>query len=185
MEEIKTPHYEKVGVLKCTFSNLLKEGIGRMGMEEPKEISCISEIENLDLMIVTDEKTSLWEPVFLKCEKLGIPVMFAFNFGIGACLTVWKAERIILHPYFILDNRGKTPIKWMLDYTRGFNAFWNVTCHSWLDSVENWLKDENVKNSIGVYATSTAVIHTLSAMVYGEEIEVYPKFYLLSMANIH
>lgn len=183
MEEVKTNSYQNIGVLKSTFSNLIKEGVARIGIQEAREISSIEDIENMDLIIATDEDTSLWEPLFLKCDDMGIPVMFAFNFGIGACITVCQPKKF--HPFFIFDNQGKAPRKWMVDYTRQFNSFWNVTNHSWLDSVEKWLTENKVENSIGIYAISLAVVHTLNAMVYGEQIEVYPKFYLLSMANHH
>lgn len=183
MEEFNTKAYQKIGIQNGSFSNLMTDGVSRIGLEEVTEITCADEIQDLDLMIVTDEDTSIWTTLFLKCEELEIPVMFVFNFGIGSCLTVWQPNKINLDPDFLFENRGKTPCKWMLDYTRGFNSFWNVTCHGWLDSVENWLVNERVKNSIGVFASCMAVVHTLMAMISGTQIETFPKFYLLSMVN--
>ncbi len=173
----------RIGIHKTRISAILEDALSRTGTDDVRLISHDEEFENLDMVVLDDSDTSEWRMIYDKCDKSGIPLIFLFNFGIGACLAIARQGGV--NPDFISDRHGRMPWKCMLDYTRGFNAFFNVINHGWLDSVEGWLEDASVSGSIGVYSQAMAAAHVVSAILHGAEIEYYPKFYLLSMVNQH
>ncbi|MDE7027229.1 MAG: hypothetical protein K2O87_04865 [Duncaniella freteri] len=185
-QEIKSGQtYHRIGIFQNQFSKVLLDGVSRIGLPDVRVISTTKEIEEneCDIIILANDDTLMWKEVYEMCEYLNIPVMFTFNFGIGACITITEPRGV--KPDFIFNNRGEEPWKWMLDYARGHNAFFNVTNHRWLDSAESWLENPSVKHSIGIYAQTIAAIHMLTAMAHGTEVNRYPRFYLLSMVNQH
>ncbi len=184
-ETMTVSTYHRIGIMQNQFSKVLYDGISRIGLPEVRVITTAKEIEDYgcDIVLLSDDDTAMWKEVYEMCGYLNIPVMFLFNFGIGSCLTITDPRGV--KPDFIFNNRGEEPWKWMLDYTRGHNAFFNVTNHGWLETVGNWLENVSVRNSVGIYAQTMAAIHMLTAMAHGSDVNRYPKFYLLSMVNQH
>ena len=177
--------YHRIGIFQNQFTKVLHDGISRIGLPEVRIVTTPKEIENYqcDIVLLADDDTSMWKEVYEMCEYLNLPVMFIFNFGIGSCVTIKEPRGG--KPDFIYNSRGDEPWKWMLDYTRGHNAFFNVTNHGWLNSAEEWMENVSVKNSVGIYAQTMAAIHMLTAMAHGVDVNRYPRFYLLSMVNQH
>lgn len=173
----------KIGIIESGSSMILSDGLNRLGIENVYILDTVESVTGMDVLIINDERISEWEDFYNKCDNTGITMLFLFNFGIGGCVVMTEPNSY--KPDFIFNNRGKTPIKWMLDYAIGFNAFWNVTNHGWLSSVDDWLLNDSIKTSVGVYAMNLAALHTITAYVNGAEIERYPKFYLLTMVNQH
>lgn len=169
----------KVGIIKECTSNEMEIGLKRLGIGNVINIGDRQTFENIDVVICPETDIEVMKRVYEKAESQKIPAVFLFNFGIGGCVTVTKPG--FVKPSFIYELNGKTPMEWMLKYTRGFNAFWNVQNYPWLESVEGWINSPEIKSSIGYYTTISAALHVLAALMTGEEIKYYPKFYLNSM----
>ena len=71
----------------------------------------------------------------------------------------------------------------MLEYTRGYSAFWHIERNRWLDYVEKWIASTEISSSVGEYAMASVAAHLLIAIVAGSEVKTYPKFYLSTIAN--
>lgn len=169
----------KVGIIEECTSSEMEIGLKRLGIGNVINIGDRQTFENIDVVICPETDIEVMKETYEKAESQKIPVVFLFNFGIGGCVSVTKPG--FVKPSFIYELNGKTPIEWMLKYTRGFNAFWNVQNYPWLESVEGWINSPEIKSSIGYYTTMSAALHVLAALMTGEEIKYYPKFYLNSM----
>lgn len=169
----------KVGIIEDGTSNEMEIGLKRLGIGNVINIGDRQTFENIDVVICPETDIEVMKETYEKAESQKIPAVFLFNFGIGGCVTVTKPG--FVKPSFIYELNGKTPVEWMLKYTRGFNEFWNVQYYPWLESVEGWINSPEIKSSIGYYTTMSATLHVLAALMTGEEIKYYPKFYLNSM----
>jgi hypothetical protein len=175
--------YHRIGIFQNSFSKVLLEGLSRIGLPEVRIVTNVKEMDDYGcgIVLVADDDTSKWNEIYEQSRYLNIPLMFMFNFGTGSCVTVTDPRGV--RPDFLSDPQGREPWKWMFDYTRGHNAFFNVTNHEWLDSAEKWMEYPSIKNSIGVYAQTMAAINMIAVMAHGSEVYNFPKFYLLSMVG--
>lgn len=71
----------------------------------------------------------------------------------------------------------------MLDYTSGYSKFWNIQNNEWIDDARKWIDSPEIKSSIGEYTMAAMVAHLLVAMIAGDKVKTYPKFYLSTIAN--
>ncbi len=71
----------------------------------------------------------------------------------------------------------------MLDHTSGYSKFWNISGNYWVDDAIKWVGTPEVSTSIGEHSMTAMVAHLLVAIVAGNKVKTYPKFYLSTIAN--
>lgn len=108
-------------------------------------------------------------------------VICAYNFGIGACAVILLPNNEL--PHFVEDKADCDTVKTMLDYTSGYSKSWNIPGNCWVDYAIKWVGTPEVNTSIGEHTMTAMVTHLLVAIVAGNKVKTYPKFYLLTIAN--
>ncbi|UKI43451.1 MAG: hypothetical protein L6U16_10385 [Porphyromonadaceae bacterium] len=171
----------RVGILSEGSDKVLADSLDRMGVGSVVVICDNTNFEAIDVILCSETDIDSMQVIYEKAESRRIPIVFLFNFGIGSCVTIIKPGNI--RPSFIYDHKDKTPLEWMLEYVRGYNVFWNIQKYTWLNEVEGWINSPEIRNSVGLYSTISAGLHVLAALIIGEEIKYYPKFYLVSMKD--
>ena len=111
----------------------------------------------------------------------GVSVIGAFNFGIGACVSVFDPASSL--PHFIEDKYGDNVVESMLKYTDGYSKFWLISENGWVEYANKWMEAKELCSSIGENAMTAMAAHLLIAVVAGNNVKTYPKFYLSTIAN--
>lgn len=172
----------KVAVIGSTAVDLIAEAIRKLGFEDIVVMSDCSKLDLCDIVICTctTEKEACRE-VIAHCYNISVPVICAFNFGIGGCITVVMPERRL--PHFVEAKADDDMVKAMLDYTSGYSRFWNVPGNGWVDCAMKWIASPEVSSSVGKYTMTAMAAHLLVAITAGNEVKTYPKFYLSTIVN--
>ena len=171
----------KVVVIGKEATGLITRAIRRMGFIDVTETSEFLNLPKCDIVICTCTEKENCRTVITHYNNAGVPVICAFNFGIGACVTVIVPG--IRLPHFIGDKATDDTITSMLEYTSGYSKFWHIPHNSWLDEAMKYICTPEVKTSIGEYTMTAMAAHLLIATVAGNNVKTYPKFYLSTIAN--
>lgn len=111
----------------------------------------------------------------------GIPVICAFNFGIGSCVTIVDTYTDL--PAFVADVAPDDVETAMLSYADGYSKFWHIARNDWVAAAGIWLDTPQIRASIGDFTLAAMVTHLLAAMLAGNKVKKYPDFYLSTIAD--
>ena len=171
----------KVAIVGCVTVELIAEAIIRLGFVDIILVPDCTDLPVCDVVICTCTEKEDCRAVVTHYSSIGIFVIFAFNFGIGACAVIIPPEKGL--PHFVEDKAANDSVSAMLDYTSGYSKFWNIQNNEWIDDARKWIDSPEIKSSIGEYTMTAMVAHLLVAMTAGDKVKTYPKFYLSTIAN--
>ncbi len=171
----------KVAVIGNIAVDLISEAIRRLGFEDIVIMSDCSKLDLCDIVICTCTEKEACREVIAHCYNISVPVICAFNFGIGGCVTVVMPEKRL--PHFVEAKADDDTVKAMLDYTSGYCKFWNVPGNGWVDCAMKWIASPEVSSSVGEYTMTAMTAHLLVAIIAGNKIKTYPKFYLSTIVK--
>lgn len=171
----------KVAIVGCVTVELIAEAIIRLGFVDIILVPDCTDLPLCDVAICTCTEKEDCRAVATHYSSIGIFVIFAFNFGIGACAVIIPPEKGL--PHFVEDKAANDTVSAMLDYTSGYSKFWNIQNNEWIDDARKWIDSPEIKSSIGEYTMAAMVAHLLVAMIAGDKVKTYPKFYLSTIAN--
>lgn len=171
----------KVAIIGHMAVELIAEAIKRLGFVDIVLASEYPEQPLCDVVICTCTEKNDCKAVIAYYRQIDIPVICAFNFGIGACAVIIPPEKRL--PHFVEDKAGNDTVRSMIDYTSGYSKFWNIQNNEWIDDARKWIASPEIKSSIGEYTMTAMVAHLLVAMIAGNKVKTYPKFYLSTIAN--
>lgn len=171
----------KVAIVGCVTVELIAEAITRIGFVDIILVPDCTDLPLCDVAICTCTEKEDCRAVATHYSNIGIFVIFAFNFGIGACAVIIPPEKGL--PHFVEDKAANDTVSAMLDYTSGYSKFWNIQNNEWIDDARKWIDSPEIKSSIGEYTMAAMVAHLLVAMIAGDKVKTYPKFYLSTIAN--
>lgn len=171
----------KVAIVGCVAVELIVEAIRRLGFDDIVSKPDCTDLPVCDVVICTCTEKEDCRAVATHYSNIGIFVIFAFNFGIGACAVIIPPEKGL--PHFVEDKAANDTVSAMLDYTSGYSKFWNIQNSEWIDNARKWIDSPEIKSSIGEYTMTAMVAHLLVAMIAGDKVKTYPKFYLSTIAN--
>ena len=171
----------KVVVIGKEATGLIARAIRRMGFIDITETSESLNLPKCDVVICTCTEKENCRTIITHYNHAGVPVICAFNFGIGACVTVIVPG--IRLPHFIGDKATDDTVTSMLEYASGYSKFWYIPRNSWLDEAMKYICTPEVRASIGEYTMTAMAAHLLIATVAGNNVKTYPKFYLSTIAN--
>lgn len=171
----------QVAIVGCVAVEHIAEAIRRLGFVDVVSMSDCSNLPVCDVVICTCTEKEYCRAVVTHYNSIGISVICAFNFGIGAC-AVMLSPNIEL-PHFVEDKADSNTVKAMFDYTSGYSRFWNIPGNCWVDDAIKWVSTPEVSTSIGEYSMTSMAAHLLVAIVAGNKVKTYPKFYLSTIAN--
>ena len=171
----------KVVIISKEAVGLIGQAIKHMGFIDVTETSESLNLPNCDVVICICTEKEQSRKVITHYYNAGVPVICAFNFGIGACVTVIVPG--IRLPHFIGDKATDDTVKSMLEYASGYSKFWYIPSNSWVDEAMKYICIPEVRASIGEYTMTAMAAHLLIATVAGNKVKTYPKFYLSTIAN--
>ena len=171
----------KVAIVGCVTVELIAEAIIRLGFVDIILVPDCTDLPLCDVAICTCTEKEDCRAVATHYSNIGIFVIFAFNFGIGACAVIIPPEKGL--PHFVEDKAANDTVSAMLDYTSGYCKFWNIQNNEWIDDARKWIDSPEIKSSIGEYTMAAMVAHLLVAMIAGDKVKTYPKFYLSTITN--
>ena len=171
----------KVVVIGKEATGLITRAIRHMGFIDVTETSEFLNLPKCEIVICTCTEKENCRTVITHYNHAGVPIICAFNFGIGACVTIVKPGNGL--PYFKGDKAADDTVKSMLEYTSGYSKFWHIPHNSWLDEAMKYICTPEVRTSIGEYTMTAMAAHLLIATVAGNKVKTYPKFYLSTIAN--
>lgn len=171
----------KVAVVGCTAVELIAEAIRRLGFVDIVLMSDCSDLPVCDVAICTCVKKEDCREVLDHYANIGVSVICAFNFGIGACAVIVPPKNEL--PHFVENKADDNTIIAMIDYSSGYSKFWNIQNNNWIDDAAQWITTPEISSSIGEYTMTAMVAHLLVAMIAGNNVKKYPKFYLSTIAN--
>lgn len=171
----------KVAIVGCVAVELIAEAIRKLGFVDIVSGPACTDLPVCDVAICTCTEKEDCRAVVAHYSSVGISVIFAFNFGIGACAVIIPAKKEL--PHFVEDKADNDTISSMIDYTSGYSKFWNIQNNGWIDDACKWLASTEIKSSIGEYTMTAMVAHLLIAITAGDKVKTYPKFYLSTIAN--
>ena len=171
----------KVAIVGCMGIELIAEAIKRLGFVDIALSSDCSELPLCDVAICTCTKKEDCRAVVTHYSSIEVSVICAFNFGIGACAVIIPPEKGL--PHFVEAKAGNDTVSSMIDYTSGYSKFWNIQKNEWIDDARKWIDSPEIQSSIGEYTMTAMVAHLLVAMIAGDKVKTYPKFYLSTIAN--
>lgn len=171
----------KVAVIGSVAVDLIAEAIRRLGFEDIVVMSDCLKLALCDIAVSTCPEKKTCREVITHCHNISVPVICAFNFGIGGCVTVVMPEKRL--PHFVEAKADDDTVKAMLDYTSGYSRFWNIPGNSWVDCAMKWIALPEVCSSVGEYTMTAMAAHLLVAITAGNEVKTYPKFYLSTIVN--
>lgn len=171
----------KVAIVGCVTVELIAEAIIRLGFVDIVSVPDCTDLPVCDVVICTCSEKEDCRAVVTHYSSVGISVICAFNFGIGACAVIIPPEKGL--PHFVEDKAANDTVSSMLDYTSGYCKFWNIQNNEWIDDTRKWIDSPEIKSSIGEYTMAAMVAHLLVAMIAGDKVKTYPKFYLSTIAN--
>ena len=161
--------------------DIVADAVGRLGFCDINTCDDNSAFTQCDVALVCCSDKEMYADAICHYKSAGIPVICLFNFGIGACATVVTPDSPI--PKFVEEKSNCAAVKAMLDYARGYSAFWHIEQNRWLEYADKWIATQEISSSVGNYAMASVAAHLLIAIVAGNEIKTYPKFYLSTIAN--
>lgn len=171
----------KVAIVGCVAVELIAEAIRRLGFVNIVSMPDCTNLPVCDMVICTCPEKEDCRAVITHYSSIGISVICAFNFGIGACAVIAPPKKEL--PHFVEGKAGNDTVSSMIDYTSGYSKFWNIQNNEWIDDVRKWIASPEIKSSIGEYTMTAMVAHLLVAMTAGDKVKTYPKFYLSTIAN--
>lgn len=171
----------KVAVVGSMAVELIAKSISRLGFDDIVLVPGCSVLPVCDVAICTCVKKEDCREVLANYANMGVSVICAFNFGIGACALIVPPKKRL--PHFVEDKADDNAINAMIEYTSGYSKFWNIQNNSWIDDAKQWITTPEINSSIGEYTMTAMVAHLLVAMIAGNNVKTYPKFYLSTIAN--
>ncbi len=171
----------KVAVIGECDNKLMEQAIGQLGFTDVVTISESLDLPHCDYAICICSDKEECKKVITHYSNIGVPVICAFNFGIGACVTIVMPDESRIN--FIEEKADKDPIKSMLEYTKGYSAFWHIPRNSWVEDAMKFVATPEVRSSVGEFTMTAMTAHLLIAIVADNEVKTYPKFYLSTIAN--
>lgn len=172
----------KVVIVGCVTVELIVEAIRRLGFVDIASVPNCTNLPECDVVICTCTEKEDCRTVVAHYSSVGVSVICAFNFGIGACAVIISPKKEL--PHFVEYKADEDTVFSMIDYTSGYSKFWNIQNNSWIDEVRSkWIASPEIKSSIGEYTMTAMVAHLLVAMIAGDKVKTYPKFYLSTIAN--
>lgn len=169
----------KVAIVGNVAVEFIADAIRRLGFVDIVSVPDSADLPICDVVICTCTKKVDCRAVFTHYND--VSVISAYNFGIGACAVILLPNNEL--PYFVEDKADCDTVKAMLDYTSGYSKFRNISGNSWVDDAIKWIGTPEVSTSIGEYTMTAIVAHLLVAIVAGNNVKTYPKFYLSTIAN--
>ncbi len=171
----------KVAVIGTEAVALIAQAIGRLGFTDVVTTSESFDVPLCDVAICICSEKEKCRAVIDHYSHTGVPVICAFNFGIGACVTIVMPSKSL--PYFVDDKADKDPVKAMLEYTSGYSIFWHIPRNSWVEDAMKYVCTPEVRSSVGEFTMTAMTAHLLIAIVADNNVKTYPKFYLSTIAN--
>lgn len=171
----------KVAIVGCVTVELIAEAIIRLGFVDIILVPDCTDLPLCDVAICTCTEKEDCRAVAKHYSSIGISVIFAFNFGIGACAVIIPPKKGM--PHFVEDKAANDTVSSMIDYTSGYSKFWNIQNNEWIDDTRKWIDSPEISSSVGEYTMTAMVAHLLVAMTAGDKVKTYPKFYLSTIAN--
>lgn len=171
----------KVAIAGCLAVEHIAEAIRRLGFVDMVSKPDCTDLPVCDVAIYTCTEKEDCRAVVTHYSSVGISVICAFNFGIGACAVIIPPEKGL--PHFVEDKAANDTVSAMLDYTSGYSKFWNIQNNEWIDDARKWIDSPEISSSVGEYTMTAMVAHLLVAMTAGDKVKTYPKFYLSTIAN--
>ena len=171
----------KVVIAGCMAVEHIAEAIRRLGFVDIVSLSDCIDLPICDVVICTCTEKEDCRVVVTHYSSIGVSIICAFNFGIGACAVIIPPEKGL--PHFVEDKADNDTISSMIDYTSGYSKFWNIQNNEWIDDARKWIDSPEIKSSIGEYTMAAMIAHLLVAMTAGDKVKSYPKFYLSTIAN--
>lgn len=171
----------KVALFGSVGLELVSDAVSRLGFKDINVCDKGSAFPKCDVAICHCNHKNQCADAIRHYIMGGVPVICLFNFGIGACATVITPDSPL--PNFIEEKSDCDMVTAMLDYARGYSAFWHIERNRWLDYAEWWVASSEISSSVGEYAMASVAAHLLIAIVAGNEVKTYPKFYLSTIAN--
>ena len=169
----------KVAIVGNVAVELIADAISRLGFVDIVSVPDSTDLPICDVAICTCTEKADCRAVITRCND--VSVISAYNFGIGACAVILLPNNEL--PHFVEDKADCDTVKAMLDHTSGYSKFWNITGNCWVDDAIKWVGTPEVSTSIGEYTMTAMVAHLLVAIVAGNKVKTYPKFYLSTIAN--
>ena len=171
----------KVAIIGNQAVDLINSAIKRMGFRDTVISTEYSDLPECDVAICTVTTKEEYRNVLTHYKLSGVSVIGAFNFGIGACVSVFAPMSTL--PHFIGEKYGDNVVESMLKYTDGYSKFWLISRNGWVEYAEKWMEAEELCASIGENTMTAMAAHLLIAVVAGNKVKTYPKFYLSTIAN--
>lgn len=169
----------KVAIVGSVAIELIADAIRRLGFVDIVSVPDSTDLPICDVVICTCAEKADCRAVITHYND--VSVICAYNFGIGACAVILPPNNEL--PLFVKDKADCDIVKAMLDHTSGYSKFWNIPGNSWVDDAIKWVGTPEVSTSIGEYTMAAMVAHLLVAIVAGNKVKTYPKFYLSTIAN--
>ncbi|MDE5871001.1 MAG: hypothetical protein K2H22_03505 [Muribaculaceae bacterium] len=171
----------KVAIIGNEAVDLIQYAIKRMGFMDTVISTEYANLPECDVAICTSTTREDYKNVLTHYKTSGISVIGAFNFGIGACVAVFDPASAF--PHIIEEKHGEDAVESMLNYAYGYSKFWVITQNGWLEYAAKWMTSEELCSSIGENTMTAMAAHLLIAVVEGNKVKKYPKFYLSTIAN--
>lgn len=171
----------RVAIIGKEADKLIAQAIGHMGFIDVITRQDSHNLPQCDVTICTCTEKEVCRAVITHYNNIGVPVICTFNFGIGACVTVVVPGNSL--PHFIEEKAYSNTIRSMLEYTSGYSKFWHIPRNNWVDEAMKYIFTPEVRASIGEYTMTAMAAHLLIAVVAGNKVKTYPKFYLSTIAN--
>lgn len=169
----------KVAIVGNVAAELIADAIRRLGFVDIAYVPDSTDLPICDVVICTCTEKADCRAVITHYNNE--TVICTYNFGIGACSVILAPNNEL--PHFIEDKAYSDTVKAMLDYTSGYSKFWNIPGNCWVDDAIKWVSTLEVSTSIGEYTMTAMAAHLLVAIVAGDKVKTYPKFYLSTIAN--
>ena len=171
----------KVAIVGCMAVEHIAEAIRRLGCVDIVSVPDCTDLPVCYVVICSCTEKEDCRAVVTHYSSIGVSVICAFNFGIGACAVIIPPKKGL--PHFVEDKADNDTVSTMIDYTSGYSKFWNIQNNEWIDDARKWIASPEIKSSIGEYTMTAMVAHLLVAMIAGDKVKTYPKFYLSTIAN--
>lgn len=171
----------KVALIGSEAVGLIESAIKRMGFRDTVISTEYSNLPECNVAICTSTTKEEYKNMLTHYKTMSVSVIGAFNFGIGACVSVFDPASSL--PHFIEDKYGDNVVESMLKYTDGYSKFWLISQNCWVEYAKKWMEAEELCASIGENTMTAMVAHLLIAVVAGNKVKTYPKFYLSTIAN--
>lgn len=170
-----------VAVIGHETIDLISDAIMRLGFQDVAISDDCRNLPECDIVVCTFTEKEEGKAVIDHYRQMGLTVIYAFNFGIGACVSVITPDAV--YPHFIEDKYNENVVISMVEYTKGYSAFWNIPSNRWIDDAMKWVRTKEIHASIGEYTMTAMTAHLLIAIVADNKVKTYPKFYLSTIAN--